>query len=362
MSSEMEKRGVFVIAEAGVNHNGSLKLAQQLIDAAVDAGADAVKFQSFRADALVSAAAPRASYQARNQPGNDNQLDMLKRLELDETAQHALREHATARGIEFMSTPFDERSLDFLVEQLGMARIKIASGEITNGPFLLRAARKRLPMIVSTGMSTIDEIKEALGVIAFGFIDNGEPRDRRAFAEAYASPVGKSELARRVTLLHCTSDYPAKASEINLRAMETLVSRFSLPVGLSDHSAGIAIPIAAVARGACTLEKHFTLDRTLPGPDHRASLEPKELAAMVSGIRDTLAAIGTSEKAPTPSEIETRPVARRSLVAAREIRKGERIGEDDIAAKRPGTGISPMYYWDWVGRVASKDYQKDDLL
>jgi len=353
---------VFVIAEAGVNHNGSVELGEQLIDAALAAGADAVKFQSFRAESLVSRSAPRASYQVRNQPGEQSQLEMLRRLELGEAAQRRLCEHARERGIEFMSTPFDLESLEFLVDGLKVKRLKIGSGEITNAPLLLRAAQSRLPLIVSTGMSTLDEVQAALGVIAFGLRGAEPPRGSAAFAAAAASPSARGALAQRVTLLHCTSDYPAPVADLNLRAMHTLREKFGLAVGLSDHSAGTAAAIAAAALGASAIEKHFTLDRNLPGPDHRASLEPAELRAMIDSIRDACAALGSGAKAPTAAELDIRAVARRSLVAARAIRKGERFGAADIAVKRPGGGVSPMYYWDWIGKSAERDYEKDDLL
>jgi N-acetylneuraminate synthase len=347
---------VFVIAEAGVNHNGSVEMGERLIDAAAASGADAVKFQSFRAESLVSRTARRASYQVRNQPGEQSQLDMLRKLELDEPAQRRLCEYARSRRIEFMSTPFDLESLDFLVTGLKVSRLKIASGEITNAPLLLRAARSGLPLILSTGMSTLEDVEAALGVVAFGASDAGDPHGSGDFRR----PSGK--VGRDVTLLHCTSDYPAPIDSINLRAMHTLRERFGLPVGLSDHSAGTSAAIAAAALGATVIEKHFTLDRNLPGPDHRASLEPAELTGMVAAIRDACAALGAPDKRPTPAELETREVARRSLVAGRNIRKGERISAADIAVKRPGGGVSPMYYWDWVGKTAERDYEKDDPL
>jgi len=353
---------VFIIAEAGVNHNGSVELGERLIDAAVASGADAVKFQSFRAESLVSGAARRAAYQVRNQPGEETQLEMLRKLELGHQAQRRLCEYARKRGIEFMSTPFDLESLEFLVRDLQVSRLKIASGEITNAPLLLRAARSGLPLIISTGMSTLEDIDQALAVVAFGASGGAMPRGEGAFKRAGEGSNVQNELARTVTLLHCTSDYPAPIDSMNLHAMATLRARFGLSVGLSDHSLGIAASIAAAALGATVIEKHFTLDRTLPGPDHRASLEPGEMRSMVSAIRDACAALGSPEKRPTGAELETRAVARRSLVAARDIRKGERFAADDIAVKRPGTGVSPMKFWDWIGKTAERDYRKDDPL
>jgi len=353
---------VFVIAEAGVNHNGSPELALRLVDIAADAGADAVKFQSFRAGSLVSQDAPRAEYQKRNQPGAISQLEMLRQLELDEAAQRALSAHAAARGIEFMSSPFDAGSIDFLAAGVGVARLKIGSGEITNAPLLLHAARTGLPVILSTGMSTLEDVEAALGVLAFGYGGGAAAPGEAGFRAAFASAAGRAALRAKVSLLHCTSEYPAPVEDINLRAMDSLRDAFGLPTGLSDHSAGIAVAIAAAARGAAIIEKHFTLDRALPGPDHQASLEPEMLARMVAAIREAGAALGSPRKQPAPSEQATRVIARRSLVAARDMAKGEVFGAGDIAAKRPGGGVSPMQYWDWVGRPAARDYRKDEML
>lgn len=361
MSAETAPR-VFVIAEAGVNHNGSPELAMRLVDVAAEAGADAVKFQSFRADKLVGRAAPRAEYQKRNQPGEGSQHDMLRKLELSEQVQRELCARAGSRGIEFMSSPFDAESVDFLASAIQVKRLKIGSGEITNAPLLLHAARTGLPLILSTGMSTLDEVEAALGVLAFGYADAVSPPATSAFHAAYQSAAGRGALREKVSLLHCTSEYPAPAHEINLRAMDTLRDTFGLPTGFSDHSDGIAAAIAAAARGAVIVEKHYTLDRSMPGPDHKASLEPAELAQMVASIRIASAALGTAHKAPAPSELGNRAVARRSLVAARDIRKGEKFSAADIAVKRPGGGVSPMQFWDWVGRTAERDYGKDDPL
>jgi N-acetylneuraminate synthase len=356
MSDSLAAR-VFIIAEAGVNHNGSVEMGEQLIDAAAASGADAVKFQSFRAESLVSRSAKRASYQVRNQPGEHSQLDMLRKLELDQAAQRRLCEYARSRRIEFMSTPFDLESLDFLVSGLRISRLKIASGEITNAPLLLSAGRSGLPLIISTGMSTLADIETALDVVAFGAGNPQEPRGMADFARQWGEKI-----KNKVTLLHCTSDYPAPMEAMNLKAMETLRGRFNIDVGLSDHSLGVSASIAAAALGASVIEKHFTLDRDLPGPDHRASLEPDELSGMIGAIRDVCAALGSGRKEPSAAELETRLVARRSLVAARPIRKGERLRAADIAVKRPGTGISPMEYWDWIGKQAERDYEADDLL
>jgi N-acetylneuraminate synthase len=354
---------VFIIAEAGVNHNGSLEMARQLVDAAADAGADAVKFQTFRAAALVRQDAPKAAYQQRSTDAAESQYAMLAKLELPFEAHHGLRDHAAKRGIQFLSTPFDDASLDFLTRELGMETIKIPSGEITNGPFLLRIARAAKRVILSSGMSTLADIEAALGVLAFGFFApaNAAP-SRQAFAESFAAPDALAQLRERVTLLHCTSEYPAPARQANLRAIDTMRAAFGLPVGYSDHTEGLHIAVAAAARGACLIEKHFTLDRGLPGPDHAASLEPAELAAMVRALRDIPEALGDGVKRPNPAEARNLGVVRKSLVAARAIAKGEAYGPENLAAKRPGTGLSPMDYWDRCGTVAHCAYAADDVI
>lgn len=358
----MKDNKVFIIAEAGVNHNGSLDMALKLIDVAADAGADAVKFQTFKADKVVSRFAPKAEYQTRNTGAVDSQLEMVKKLELNEEQHMVLVEHCRIRGIEFMSTPFDLDSVDFLANIINVSRLKIPSGEITNGLILLKFAQTGKPLILSTGMSTLDEVELALGVLAFGFINSGEEPSMGAFKEAYSSNEGQAFLKEKVSLLHCTTEYPAPFDEVNLKAMDTLRDKFSLPAGYSDHTIGIAVPIAAVARGAVIIEKHFTLDRNLPGPDHKASLEPEELRQMVSSIRQIELALGTGIKQPTTSEIKNKAVARKSLVAAREIKRGELFTEDNIGAKRPGNGISPVYYWDTLGKVAPRDYSIDEMV
>lgn len=354
---------VYIIAEAGVNHNGSLEMACGLVDRAADAGADAVKFQTFRASALVTRTARKADYQIANMAGaaeSDSQHAMLKALELDEAAHHTLLAHCQRRGIAFLSTPFDEDSVDLLV-RLGVDRLKIPSGELTNASLVLKVARSGLPVILSTGMATLPEIDEALGVLAFGLLGLQQP-GRAAFAAARHHPNAARLLAERVTLLHCTTEYPAPLNEVNLHAMATLRQHCGVPVGYSDHTAGISVPVAAAALGACLIEKHFTLDRSLPGPDHRASLEPAELTTMVQMIRDVSIALGQPEKAPTPSEVRNARVARRSLVALRPIAKGEVFTADALAARRPGTGRSPMDYFDLLGTPACRDYTADDLI
>lgn len=352
---------VLFIAEAGVNHNGSFDLALRLVDAAADAGADVVKFQTFKAGALATASASKARYQVANTQQEGSQLEMLRKLELASEHHHALLERCRVRGIRFMSTAFDSESLAFLAA-LDMPAIKVPSGDITCAPLLLQAARLRRPMIVSTGMSTLSDVELALSVIAFGLTHDGDPGSRRDFAAAYASESGRAALQRHVTLLHCVTQYPAPPESVNLRAMDTLASAFGLPVGYSDHTAGIAVSIAAVARGATVIEKHFTLDRSLPGPDHAASLEPRELTELVASIRAVGSALGSPVKAPAPAELVNLPVARRSLVALRPIRHGEILRADMLGCKRPGTGIEPAMFWEMLGRPAGRDYEPDDLI
>lgn len=327
---------VFVIAEAGVNHNGDPELARRLVDLAAEAGADAVKFQTFRADALVRKDAPKADYQKATTGSAEGQYEMLRKLELSEEAHRTLAAHCRARGIEFLSTPFDESAAD-LLERIGVARYKIGSGEITNLFLLRHIAAKKKPVILSTGMSTIDEVGAAVSAL-------------RA--------AGTTDLR----LLHCVSDYPTRPEDMNLRVMETLRSRFGVPVGLSDHTQGTAVALAAVALGAVAVEKHVTLDSGLPGPDHRASLEPADLRAMIRGIREVEAALGVPEKTLTSGEASTRQVARRSLVAAADLAPGTVLHQSNLAAKRPGTGISPMELDRVVGRKLRRAVSRDAIL
>ena len=350
-----------VIAEAGVNHNGSPELALKLVDVAADAGADVVKFQTFEADRLVTAKAAKAVYQVANTREAGSQLAMLRRLELSRADQEAVIARCSERGIRFMSTAFDAHSLAFLAT-LAMPAVKIPSGDITCGPLLLQAARLRKPLIVSTGMSTLAEVEQALGVIAFGLTSDREPTGRADFEAAYCAPEGRRALQGHVTLLHCVTQYPAPPEAVNLRAMDTMANAFGLPVGYSDHTLGIEIAIAAVARGATVIEKHFTLDRTLPGPDHAASLEPSELRQLIASIRNVDQALGSPVKGPAPQELGNRPIARRSVMAARRIRQGEVFTPDMLTAKRPGHGISPMDSWSLLGRPAGRDYDLDDLI
>ena len=350
----------YIIAEAGVNHNGSLDLALRLIDAAVEAGADAVKFQTFNSKNLASSLAKKADYQRKTTNSEESQLEMLRKLELSRDFHFKLRDHCDSSKIAFLSTPFDTDSLRFLTGVMGMKTIKISSGDLTNAPFLLETARLSNQVILSTGMSSMEEVSDALGVLAYGFLEpSSPPRNHEDFPRSLQSMNGKRALKERVILLHCTTEYPAPPSEVNLRAMNSLQETFGLRSGYSDHTRGIHIPIAAVARGACLIEKHFTLDRNLPGPDHPASLEPQELKAMVANIRELEMALGDGKKVPTPSESPNRDVVRKSLVVERATRMGSPLS---LVCKRPGTGISPFEYWKWQGTPANRDYQEDELL
>ena len=327
---------VFVIAEAGINHNGDIKLARQLIEVAAEAGADAVKFQTFKAERLVTPSAPKADYQLQTTDVGESQLEMLRHLELSTEAYQELISYCQDQKILFLSTPFDEESADFL-DELGVVALKISSGEITNLPFLAHIARKNKPMIISTGMAYLGEVETAVRTI---------------------EETGNQDLI----LLHCLSNYPADPGEVNLRAMQTLTTAFGLPVGYSDHTQGIEVAIAAVALGACVLEKHFTLDRNLPGPDHHASLEPDELTKLVRSIRTVEKAMGHGRKEPAASEANTAAVARKSLVAVLDIPAGSNLREELITIKRPGTGLPPLAWPYLVGRTVRKDIPAGTLL
>ena len=354
---------VFIIAEAGVNHNGSLSTAQRLIDVAAAAGADAVKFQTFKASKVVSRHAPKAEYQERTTGETESQFDMLEKLELSESAHRALHAYAIARGIQFLSTPFDVDSLHFLVRELGLRIIKIPSGEITNAPFLLQVAHTGCRIILSTGMSTMEEVREALSILSFGVsMPVAAAPSRQAFEKAYVTEEGQRRLHERVTVLHCTTEYPAPLDDINLKAMNAMADEFHLPVGYSDHTLGIYVPIAAVARGAVLVEKHFTLDRNMPGPDHHASLEPDELSRMVQAIREIERVLGDGIKRPAPVEYKNRNVARRRLTAARDIAEGERFSSENLVCKRPGIGLSPIHYWECLGKPAPRAYRTDEAI
>ncbi|MGE5423467.1 MAG: N-acetylneuraminate synthase [Ignavibacteriales bacterium] len=350
---------VFIIAEAGVNHNGSLSMALELIDVAVEAGADAVKFQTFQADQEISVYAPKAEYQRKTTAIQESQLEMVKRLELGLQQHRELFDYCQLKGIEFLSTPFDMGSLALLINELKLKRIKISSGDITTAPLMLNTARTGREIILSTGMSTLGEVEEALGVLAFGYLNQeGKPSFKR-FKEAYNLPEAYSVLREKVSLLHCTTEYPAPSGEVNLKAIDTLKSAFNLRVGYSDHTEGITIPIAAVARGAEIIEKHFTLSKSLPGPDHKASLEPGELKDMIKAIRQVEKALGSGKKVPAQSEMKNIVVARKGLVARVSIKKGDILSEENVTYKRPANGLSPMIYWDVLGAQAIMDFEED---
>lgn len=327
-----------IIAEAGVNHNGDLELAKQLIDAAAEAGADIVKFQTFNANRQVTRTAQKAGYQIQTTDSTETQHEMLRRLELTVDMHRELISHCAKRNIGFFSTGFDIESVNLLVS-LGQDHFKIPSGEITNLPYLRHIGQLGKKIILSTGMATLGEIEAAIDILE----QAGTPR-------------------ANITVLHCTTEYPTPMNEVNLRAMQSIHAAFSVAVGYSDHTPGIAVAIAAVAMGASVIEKHFTLDRNLPGPDHKASLEPNELKSMVAAIRDIEVALGDGIKRLTPSEVRNKPVARKSLVASRAIKAGEIFTAENITAKRPGTGISPMRWDEVIGRPAQHAFAIDELI
>lgn len=330
---------VLIIAEAGVNHNGSMEIAKQLVDAAVDAGVDIIKFQTFKAEKLVSKSAKQAEYQKRNiSDGNDSQYEMLKKLELSKENHEELIAYCKEKGIRFWSTAFDSESMDYL-HSLNLGLWKIPSGEITNYPYLRKIASYREDIIMSTGMCEEQDIQNAIYVL-----------------------VKLGIKKEQIILLHCNTQYPTPFQDVNLKAMNTIKETFGIQVGYSDHTQGIEVPIAAVALGAAVIEKHFTIDRNLPGPDHKASLEPSELRAMVNAIRNIEQALGDGIKKVSDSERGNISVARKSIVAACTIKKGELLTEDNLAVKRPGTGLSPMLWENVIGTVAIKDYEEEDLI
>jgi len=330
----------FVIAEAGVNHNGDIELAKDLVYAASEAGADAVKFQTFKADTLVTKTAEKAQYQKLNSSNSSTQYEMLQALELTEDHHYILNELASSLNIEFMSTGFDEQTIDFLVS-LGVKRLKIPSGEITNIPYLKHIAKKGLPTIMSTGMSTLDEVKVAIEI----------------FREFYGDRVEDN-----LVLLHCTSNYPAAFKDVNLRAMSTLANEFNIPVGYSDHTLGVLIPILSIGMGACVIEKHYTLDKTLVGPDHAASMNPNELKQMVQMIRDAESALGNGEKKPADNELIIRSLVRRSVTLKTALKKGTKIAKDDLIILRPGTGISPGDFEKVIGATLKQSLSEGTTL
>lgn len=327
---------VFIIAEAGVNHNGSLEIAKKLVDRAVEAGVNAVKFQTFKTENIVCKEAVKAEYQKNTTDAEESQFEMLKKLELTPQMHDELIKYCKEREIQFLSTPFDLDSIDYL-NSLDIPIMKVPSGEITNYPYLKKVGMTKKPVILSTGMSVLEEVGNAVKVLQ----DNG---------------------SEDITVLHCNTEYPTPYKDVNLRAMFELGEKLNLKIGYSDHTLGIEIPIAAVAIGAVVIEKHFTLDKNMEGPDHKASLEPDELKAMVEAIRNVEEALGTGEKIPSESEKKNLAVARKSIVAKRKIVKGELFTEDNLTVKRPGSGISPMRWKEMLGKTANRDYEIDELI
>jgi N,N'-diacetyllegionaminate synthase len=328
----------FIIAEAGVNHNGSMKLAMKLVDVAVEAGVDAVKFQTFRAERMISKFARKAEYQCNTSGKSETQLEMVKRLELDVTEHEELMGYCRGKGIMFLSTPFDLESIE-LLNGIGVEIFKIPSGEITNLPYLRRIGELKRKKILSTGMAEMGEIENALDILQ----EAGTPKDS-------------------IVVLHCNTEYPTPMEDVNLKAMLTIRDTFGVNVGYSDHTSGIEVPIAAVALGATVIEKHFTLDKNMDGPDHSASLDRVELERMVTAIRNMEKAMGDGIKRPSSSELRNKPVVRKSIVAARDINKGDIFTEDNITVKRPGTGISPMEWDSIIGRNAIRSFNEDELI
>ena len=331
---------IVIIAEAGVNHNGSLDIAMHLVDKAVEAGADIIKFQTFKAEKLVSKSAKQADYQKKNigSKADDSQWNMLKKLELSHEDHEVLIQYCNQKGIRFFSTAFDMESIDYL-HSLNLGLWKIPSGEITNYPYIKKIAQFHEPVILSTGMCEMDDISAAMNVL----LENGVQRDQ-------------------ITILHCNTEYPTPFEDVNLLAMQQIKEDFQVKVGYSDHTKGIEVPIAAVALGACVIEKHFTLDRNMEGPDHQASLEPDELKAMVAAIRHIEKALGSGKKTVSASERKNIAIARKSIVAACPIKKGETLTEENLTVKRPGTGISPMRWEETIGTKAIKDFEEEDLI
>lgn len=328
----------FIIAEAGVNHNGSVKIAKKMIDVAVTAGADAVKFQTFKTELVVSKNAPKAEYQKETTDRSESQFDMIKKLELGKDAHKKLINYCHKNGIIFLSSPFDLVSID-LLNELGLKIFKIPSGEITNLPYLRKIGKLNKKVIMSTGMSDLGEIEDALDIL----ISSGAKKEN-------------------ITVLHCNTEYPAPMKDVNLKAMLTIRDAFKVDVGYSDHTLGIEVPIAAVTLGATVIEKHFTLDKNMEGPDHKASLAPDELKEMIKAIRNIEIALGNSTKKPSPSESKNKMIVRKSIVAKRDIKKDQILSEDNLAIKRPGTGISPMRWDEVIGKVAKRDFKEDDLI
>ncbi len=355
---------IYVIAEAGVNHNGDKDIALKLIDKGVAAGADAIKFQIFKAENLATVNAEKALYQIKTSKTKQTQKQMLKSLEFPFETYFELKKYCENLNTDFLITAFDHESLEFIINKLKVKKLKIPSGEITNGPFILQHARSGLDIILSTGMADIVEIEKALSIIAYGYlnIDKKNNINTDDFDKAYKSIDGQKKLRSKVTLLHCTTEYPAPLDELNLNAIKSLSKRFKLKTGYSDHSNGIIASVIASTLNISIIEKHFTLDKNMNGPDHKASLEPQELKLMIDSIRSTENIMGDGEKKISKSELKNLHIARKSIVAIKDIKKGEKFTEKNISFKRPGSGISPMKYWDIINEISKKEYKKDELI
>lgn len=359
----MSSHSTYIIAEIGVNHNGDMALADKLIAGAAHAGADAVKFQTFKADKLVTKTAEKAEYQKAQTGNEQSQYEMLKALELSESDHFHLHETCQRKKIDFISTPFDLDSVSFLAGEVGVKRLKIGSGDLTNAPLLYKAAQTGLPIILSSGMADLADIEEALGVICLGIDKNPTQNPRiEDFQRAWANPDLRQKLQQQVTLLHCTSNYPALAEEANLSALPLLHQAFGLKIGFSDHTEGSWAAIASIALGAKIIEKHITLDRDLPGPDHKASIDIPTFEMLVKDIRQTEKALGHGYKIPSASERTTAKVARKSLIALKPIKAGELFTEDNLGLKRPGGGTRPIYFWSLLGQKAKRDYSAEELI
>lgn len=352
---------IYIIAEAGVNHNGDINKAFALIEKASESRADAVKFQTFKTDQLVTKKAKKADYQRKNKKEDETQYEMLKKLELSFEDHSRLANYSKQKNIDFLSTAFDFESLNFLAYRLKLKKLKISSGDLTNAPLLLEYAKTKRNLILSTGMSNLKEIEEALKVISYGLLGGSKP-SMESINKSYSSLEGREKLKKKVTLLHCTSEYPAPISEINLKSILTLQDTFGLEVGYSDHTKGINASLCAASLGATVIEKHFTLDKNDEGPDHGASLEPEELSSLVKNIREIEIYLGDGKKVPTKSELKNLLISRKSLVALTNIDKEDNFSKNNLGVKRPGTGRSPMEYWSMIGKKSDKKYSKDDLI
>ena len=350
-----------IIAEAGVNHNGEISKALELVNVAKEAGADIVKFQTFKANEIASQVAKLANYQKKNTQSSNSQVEMLKKLELTPEAHLKIFEHCKELNIEFLSTAFDIDSLNFLVKEFNISRIKIASGELTNAPFLYHAAKYKIPMILSTGMATMEEINQALQLIFYSKYNDDYPSSSKQMQGTLATQIN-DKLYPEVTLLHCTTEYPTPLDQANLKAISAMTKQTGLKVGYSDHTLGILAPIIAVSLGATVVEKHFTIDKNLDGPDHKASLEPEELKAMIRAIRETEQALGTEEKKVQECEKPNINIARKSLFFAQDVNKGTLLEMKHFKAQRPGNGVSPTHIWDLLGKPAQQSYRAGEKL